>query len=248
MSRDAPDVFHDSGGILENGGVETLQNKPAVRAARLKRAAVSIVDVAAAERFGVEKVPGQLKLAGDGADIGWQIHAANFSASVTAVAVSAATAATAATTAGFFARVGVIAGAGGREGGKFLVEPRGAAVRAFGAAPLGGADENLGIVFALGAMKFVDWHGAKIVREEGMFKRGCATANGGRPPGHHQGRAPLSFFLASGSFSRALPARTSMRNGGSISGGSGAGGGAGSDSAGPASTILPMTASSSARP
>jgi hypothetical protein len=34
-------------------------------------------------------------------------------------------------------------------------------MRAFGAAPFGGADEDFRIMFALGAMKFVDWHGAK---------------------------------------------------------------------------------------
>jgi hypothetical protein len=81
-------------------------------------------------------------------------------------------------------------------------------MRAFRAAPLGGTDEDFGIAFALGAMEFVDWHGAKIVRTAGMFKRGCATENGVRPLGHHQGRAPLSFFLTSGSFSRVLLART----------------------------------------
>ena len=93
-------------------------------------------------------------------------------ASVTAVTMSTATAATAATAASFFARVAVIARAGGSEGRKFLVQPRGAAVRTFRALPFGGANENFGIAFALGAMKFVNRHGAKIVGAAEMFKRG----------------------------------------------------------------------------
>jgi len=78
-----------------------------------------------------------------------------------AVAMTATTAATTAAAAGFFARIGVIAGTGGGEGGQFLVEPRGAAVRAFGPVPFGGADEDFGIAFALGTMEFVNWHNSK---------------------------------------------------------------------------------------
>ena len=91
---------------------------------------------------------------------------------MTAVAASAATAAAHAPDPGFFARVRIIAGTGGGEGGKFLGELCGAAVRAFRPAPLGGTDEDFGSAFALGAMEFVDRHGAKIVRAAGMFKRG----------------------------------------------------------------------------
>ena len=239
MRRDAADVFHDAGGILENGGVEALQNITAADAVA-GGCAPGVVDVSAAERFRLQKFAGQLKSAGDGANIGFEIHAANFSASMAAVAMAATTTATAAAATGFFARVSIVAGAGGGEGGKFLVELGGAAMRTFGAAPFGGADEDLGIAFALGAMKFVDRHGSKIVFPAAMFKRDG-------PPAHH-GRAPLSFFFACGSFSRALPARTSMRNGGSISGGNATDGGSGSATAEPASTILPMTASSSGRP
>jgi hypothetical protein len=124
MRRDAPDVFHHSGGILENDGVEALQNVTAVRATGFKGEAVSVVDVAAAERFGLKKFAGPLKLAGEGADIGRQIHARIFQPSMAAVAMPAATAtATTAAAAGFFARVGIVAGTGGGEGGKFLSEP-----------------------------------------------------------------------------------------------------------------------------
>ena len=167
MRRDAPDVFHDGGGILENGRVEPLQDKPAV----VKSKPVSMVDVAAAKRFGVEQFSRQLKLAGESADIGQQIHAANVPNSMTAVTATPATT-TNAPDPGFFARVCIVAGTGGGEGGKFLIEPRGTAVGTLRAAPLGGADEDFGIAFALGAMEFVDWHGAKIVRVAGMFKRG----------------------------------------------------------------------------
>src|ERR1019366_9412225 len=110
-------------------------------------------------------------LAGEGEDIGRQIHAARFPASMSAVAMAAAAAATAAASAaGFFARTGVVAGTGGGEGRKFLVELAGSAVRAFRAAPLGGANEDFGIAFALGAMVFIDRHGWKIAGAAGMFK------------------------------------------------------------------------------
>jgi hypothetical protein len=81
-------------------------------------------------------------------------------ASMTAMAMAAATAATAAPAAGFFNGGRFVAGPGGCESGKFLVEPGRAAVRTIRAAPLGGTDEDFGIAFALGAMEFVDWHGA----------------------------------------------------------------------------------------
>ena len=94
---------------------------------------------------------------------------------MTTVAMSATTAAAATPATSFFARVSIIAGTGGCEGGKFLVEPRGATMRAFRAAPVGGTDEDFGIAFALHTMKFVDRHGAKIVFAAAMFKRGTAT-------------------------------------------------------------------------
>jgi hypothetical protein len=150
------DVFHDGGGIFENGSVKPLQDKPAA----VKSKPVSMVDVAAAKRFGVEQFSRQLELVGEGADIGQQIHAANVSDSMTAVTATPATT-TNTPDPGFFARVRIVAGTGGSEGGKLFVEPRGAAVRTFRAAPLGGADEDFRITFALGAMEFVDRHGAK---------------------------------------------------------------------------------------
>jgi hypothetical protein len=156
MRRDAPNVFHDGGRIFKNGSVEPLQNKPAA----VKSEPVSLVDVAAAEWFGVEQFSRQLKLASEGADIGRHIHAAKIPALMTTVAMAAATT-TNAPDPGFFARVRIVAGTGGSEGGKFLVQLGGTTVRTFRAAPLGGADEDFGIAFALGAMKFVNRHGAK---------------------------------------------------------------------------------------
>jgi hypothetical protein len=96
---------------------------------------------------------------------------------MTAVAASAATTTTAAS---FFARVRVITCTGGSEGGKFLVQPRGTAVRTFCVGPIGGANENFGIAFALGTMKFVNRHKAKIVGVIKLFKRDAAKKTGGR--------------------------------------------------------------------
>lgn len=53
-------------------------------------------------------------------------------------------------------------------------------MRAFCTAPFGGADEDFGIFFALGAMKFVDRHGAKIVCAAVMFKRADRKFNASR--------------------------------------------------------------------
>ena len=54
-------------------------------------------------------------------------------------------------------------GAGRGEGGKFLVQLGGAAVRAFRPAPVGGAHEDFAVALALPAVKFVDRHGRKVV-------------------------------------------------------------------------------------
>src|ERR1039458_3791521 len=49
-----------------------------------------------------------------------------------------------------------------REGGKLLGDFRGTAMRAFRPLPVGGADEDFAVVFALGAMKFVNRHEGSI--------------------------------------------------------------------------------------
>src|SRR5882757_7303648 len=49
------------------------------------------------------------------------------------------------------------------EGGKLLVQPGGAAMRAFRPAPVRRAHEDFAVAFALPAMKFVDWHKKKVV-------------------------------------------------------------------------------------
>lgn len=75
--------------------------------------------------------------------------------------VAAPTAAMPAAHAAFFAGGG-FARAGRGEGGKLLGDFRGTTARAFRPFPVGGTDEDFGIVFALFAVKFVDWHGGKI--------------------------------------------------------------------------------------
>ncbi len=47
-------------------------------------------------------------------------------------------------------------------------------MRAFRPLPVGGADEDFGIVFALGAMEFVERHGQKITGGGRRFKRSPA--------------------------------------------------------------------------
>ena len=47
-------------------------------------------------------------------------------------------------------------------------------MRTFRAAPIGGADENFGIAFTLGAMEFINRHGGKIIGRMKLFKRGAA--------------------------------------------------------------------------
>ena len=51
-----------------------------------------------------------------------------------------------------------------REGGKLLGDFRGTAMRTFRPLPVGGADEDFAVVFALFAMKFVNRHGMKLFR------------------------------------------------------------------------------------
>ena len=131
---------------------------------------------------------------------------------MTTVTMSATTTTAAATAASFFARVRIITRTGGSEGGKLFVEPRGTAVRTFRALPLGGANEDFRIAFALGTMKFVNRHGAKIIGRMTLFKRGAAkivaVGKGWASARTYQGLAPLSCFLVRGVFSSAFPART----------------------------------------
>ena len=54
------------------------------------------------------------------------------------------------------------AGGGGGEDGKLLGKPGGAAGRAFGPFPMGGADEQLGVAVAGFAMEFVNRHGMNL--------------------------------------------------------------------------------------
>ena len=81
------------------------------------------------------------------------------------VAAAAATAMSAAAL-----RVARFLAARRRESRKLLGDFRGAAVRAFRPLPVGRADEDFAVVFALGAMEFVDWHGMKISGRSGNFK------------------------------------------------------------------------------
>lgn len=60
-------------------------------------------------------------------------------------------------------RIVASAAAGRGESGKFLRQFAGTAVRTFRAAPVGRADQDFAIAFALLAMKFVDGHGRKII-------------------------------------------------------------------------------------
>src|ERR1051326_2696482 len=59
-------------------------------------------------------------------------------------------------------RLGGVAGNAGREHGQFLLQPRRAAVRAFGSPPVGGPHEDFAVPVAFVAMKFVDRHGTKV--------------------------------------------------------------------------------------
>jgi hypothetical protein len=65
--------------------------------------------------------------------------------------------------AGFFARGSIIPSTGGGEGGKLLVQLSRTTVRTFCTAPVGGANENFAVAPTLAAMKFVDWHGVKVI-------------------------------------------------------------------------------------
>src|ERR1019366_7600847 len=57
-----------------------------------------------------------------------------------------------------------------REGGKLLGDFRGTAMRAFRPLPVGGADEDFAVVFALFAMKFVNRHEWSITGAAAPFK------------------------------------------------------------------------------
>ena len=76
-----------------------------------------------------------------------------------AVAAAAATM-TAAAIAGRFRACGTGAGRGKR--GKFLGQFLGAAMRAFRALPIAGADKDFAVALALLAMKLVNRHGIKL--------------------------------------------------------------------------------------
>jgi hypothetical protein len=56
------------------------------------------------------------------------------------------------------------AGVGRGEHGEFLLQPIGAALRAFGAFPIAGTNKNFVILSAFFAVKFVDRHGKRITR------------------------------------------------------------------------------------
>jgi len=75
--------------------------------------------------------------------------------------VTAAATAMAAIRAAFFAGRR-FARAGRGEGGKFLRDFGRATMRAFRPLPIRRADKDFGIVFALGAIKFIDRHGLKL--------------------------------------------------------------------------------------
>jgi len=86
------------------------------------------------------------------------------------MAVAMAAAAAAAGPAAGFAGRGGIAATGRREGGKFLVQLRRAAMRAFCPAPVGGANQDFAVAFALPAMKFVNRHGQESISSGEKFK------------------------------------------------------------------------------
>ena len=65
----------------------------------------------------------------------------------------------------------VAAGAGRGEGGKFLGQFLRAAMRAFRALPIAGADEDFAVALAFLAMKFVNRHEDKIIGEAENLKR-----------------------------------------------------------------------------
>ena len=158
---DALEIFHHRERIRKNGMIEPLQNELLRHAAGRKCNAESVVDMAAAEGFRAQKFAGNLERLRDGANIVRRIWAGGHNGISVAVTAAAATVVSAA--AGFFARGSVVPGTGGSEGGKLLVQLGGAAVRAFRPAPVGGAHEDFAVAPAFAAMKFVDWHGVKVI-------------------------------------------------------------------------------------
>ena len=56
-------------------------------------------------------------------------------------------------------------GVGRGEGGKFLVQHGGTAMRTLRPAPIGGAHQYLAVLLTFPTMKFVDWHEDKIISE-----------------------------------------------------------------------------------
>ena len=67
-----------------------------------------------------------------------------------------------------------------REGGKLFVQLAGTTMRAFRSLPVGGADEDFAVAFALLAMKFVDRHGATVFRggKNSSLLHGGTTSTG----------------------------------------------------------------------
>ena len=115
----------------------------------------------ATEGFRAQKFAGNLKRLRDGAKVVRRIWAGGHDGFSVAVTAAAATVVSAA--AGFFARGCVVPGTGGSEGGKLLVQLSRTTVRTFCTAPVGGANENFAVAPTLAAMKFVDWHGLKVI-------------------------------------------------------------------------------------
>lgn len=75
-----------------------------------------------------------------------------------------ATTAATVTAAAWFLGGSRFAAARRREGGKFLIQLAGAAMRTFRSLPVSGADKDFAVAFAGLAMKFVDRHGATVFR------------------------------------------------------------------------------------
>jgi hypothetical protein len=77
------------------------------------------------------------------------------------MAAAPAAAAAMASVAVFFGR-GFHSHSRGGERGKLLIQLARTAVRTFRSLPVGGADQDFAVAFALPAMKLVNWHGYEI--------------------------------------------------------------------------------------
>ncbi len=75
MGGDALDVIHERDGVLKNGVVDALENKAGGPGGLLENHAISVIDVPGAVGFGGKELAGNLKVARDGADIVFKVHA-----------------------------------------------------------------------------------------------------------------------------------------------------------------------------